>query len=361
MINLYEPKIYQEDIELVNKILNEKTISGNSEIIRKFEDKLSKYCNAKYCLLTSSGTTALHLAAIACGIESGDEVIVPSLSYIATANVVAYCQATPVFVDVNLEDFQIDIKKIEEKITDKTKAILPVHLYGGVPQLSEIEKLAKKYKLKIIHDSAEALGSKYNNLHSVSSPDVGILSFFPNKIITTGEGGALITNNEGIYKKVSKLRSQGLKNKNDYKHDEIGYNYRITAMSAALGYNQIDKIEKHLESKSKIFNTYLEELGNLGVRFQKHSNEIDPSFWLTVAVFNENVDVKKLKNYLFQNNVDTRRVFYPLHLQEPYRKYGHGVYFNSEKIYNFGLCLPTYPDLSDENLEYIITKIKKFI
>ena len=171
MIKLYEPKLYKEDIELVNKTLNEGWISGNSPIVEKFENKLKNFCQTKYCTVTSSGTTALHLSLLSSGIKKGDEVIIPSLTYIATANAVHYIGAKPVFCDVNLDDFQIDASKIEKNITKKTKAILPVHLYGGVPELNQIKNIANKHNLKVIHDAAEALGSEFNKKHSVSYKD----------------------------------------------------------------------------------------------------------------------------------------------------------------------------------------------
>ncbi len=361
MIKLYEPKIYREDIELVNKTLEEGWVSGNSPIVKDFENKLKEFNEAKFCLVTSSGTAALHLALLACDLQKGDEVIMPSLSYIATANSVSYFGGKPVFVDVNMNDFQIDSSKIEEKISDKTKAIMPVHLYGGVPNLENIEKIASKYKLKIVHDSAEALGSIYKNKHSVSYKDVGVLSFFPNKVITTGEGGAIITNNETIYKKALKFRSQGLVENTDYVHDVIGYNYRISALSAALGYNQVDKVKKHVNIKTSIYKFYIDELKNYGIEFQSHNDDVVSSYWLTVALFPEKVIIDDLKKFLISNDIETRRIFYPLHLQKPYLSSKSENHKNSENIYKSGLCLPTYPDLSEKDLSYIVEKIKEFV
>ena len=361
MIKLYEPKIYQEDIDLVNKTLNDGWISGNSPIVSEFEEKLKNYCGVEYCMLTSSGTTALHLALLGSGLSDKDEVIVPSLSYIATANSVSYIGGKPVFVDVREDNFQIDTEKIEKFITRKTKAILPVHLYGEVPDLKKIEYIAKKYELKVIHDSAESLGTLYEGKHSVSYPDVGIVSFFPNKIITTGEGGALLTNDKEIYEKSFKFRSQGLVKNTDYIHDVIGYNYRISALSAALGFNQIDKIEKHLKLKSDVFKTYKKGLEKYGVRFQTSSKNIRSSYWLTVGIFDRNVNIEKLKIYLEKNQIETRRVFMPLNLQKPYLESSKKRYTISKKLYDSGLCLPTYPYLENENIEYVIEKIVKFI
>lgn len=361
MIKLYEPKIYQEDIDLINKTLNENWISGNSPIVADFEDKLKEFCKVKYCLSTSSGTTALHLAMLACNIEKDDEVLVPTLSYIASANSVSYVQGKPVFIDVDRNTFQIDTNGIEKSITEKTKAILPVHLYGGVPDLNRILSIAKKYNLKIIHDSAEALGTLYEGEHSVSFSDVGILSFFPNKIITTGEGGAILTNNEEIYNKALKFRSQGLISNTDYIHDKIGYNYRMTALSAALGFNQIDKIWKHIELKANINNFYKNHLSTYGVKFQENIENSLNSNWLTVGIFEKKIDIKSLQIFLKKSKIETRRVFLPLHLQEPYKNNPLEYFENAEYLHNSGLCLPSYPYLEEKKIEYIIEKIIYFL
>ena len=361
MIKLYEPKIYKEDINLVNKTLKEGWVSGNSPIVKDFENKIREFCGVKYCLATSSGTTGLHLALLGSGLKSGDEVLTPSLSYIATANAVKYFGGKPVFIDVNKNDFQIDTKKIEEKINNRTKAIIPVHLYGGVPNLKEIRKVAKKYKLKIIHDAAEALGSTYEEKQSVGFDDVGIISFFPNKVITTGEGGAILTNNKTIYEKCLKLRSQGLAKNGDYIHDVIGYNYRISALSAALGYNQVDKIFDHVNLKYEIFETYKNKLSEHNIQFQTFEKNVQSSYWLTVAVFPEKIKIKKLQEYLYKNQIETRRIFYPIHLQKPYFSKKSEKFEISEELYDRGLCLPTYPGLKKKEIEYIVDKIIKYI
>ena len=360
MIKLYEPKLYKEDIELVNKTLKDGWISGNSPIVEEFENKLKNFSGSKFCLATSSGTTALHLSLLASNLKKGDEVIMPSLSYIATANVVTYFGGKAVFVDVNKDDFQIDTSKIEEKISKNTKAILPVHLYGGVPDIQKINSIAKKYNLKIIHDAAEALGSEYKNKQSVSLKDSGVVSFFPNKIITTGEGGAILTNNEKLYKQSKLLRSQGLKKGTDYVHDIVGYNYRITAMSAALGINQIDRILQHRDIKTEIFNTYKDELSNYGVAFQSSKKHVLNSYWLTVCIFQNKVNITKLQKYLYTNNVETRRVFLPIPNQKPYLEI-RDSFENSFSIYNSGICLPSYPGLKKSHQKYIIKKIIEFI
>lgn len=362
MINLYQPTITKKDIQSVTSSLEKTYLSGNSIIVQNFEKKLAKVCGTKYALACANGTLALHLALLSSGLNTGDEVIVPSLSYIASANTVKYFGGNPVFVDVNEDDWQIDTNLIEAKISKKTKAIMPVHLYGGVPKINEIIEIAKHYKLKIIHDCAESLGSLYKDKHSSSYQDVAIHSFFPNKLITTGEGGVLVTNNFNIYKQAKKLRSQGLKGSEEYDHDVIGYNYRMPAICAALGISQVDKIESNLNKKRLIFDRYRKNLEHTNIKFQKNSLDSESSNWLTVVLLPTRPIRNKLQKYLLTNKVETRKVFKPLHLQKPYKDLNTKKQFPvSEKLGNLGLCLPSSPDLSNNDVDYISNKIIKFL
>jgi len=362
MIKLYDPDIKNSDIESVLQSLKNKDLSGNTETVKTFENKLSKFLGIKYVSSCSSGTAALHLALLCTGIKKNDEVIMPNLSYIATANAVTYVGGVPVFVDIDPETWQIDVDKIEMCITKNTKAIMPVHLYGVVPELDRINRLAKKYNLKVIHDSAEALGSKYNKKYSTNFRNVSILSFFPNKIITTGEGGALCTNDKSIYEMSEKLKSQGLQGKKEYFHSDIGYNYRMSAMSAALGTPQIDRIERNIEKKKKLFDKYKFALEPSGFKFQDLSINSNSSYWLIACLVPEKISRNALKNYLYKNGIETRNVFIPLNEQLPYKHfYKKGVFPNSNLISSRGICLPSSPSLSNNDFQHIIKTIKGFI
>ena len=333
MINLYDPDINNTDINSVVKALNNKDLSGNTDSVRNFENAISKFLGVKYVSSCSSGTAALHLALLSLDIGVGDEVIMPSLSYIATANSVSYVGAKPVFVDVDSKTWQIHSNKIEEKITKKTKALMPVHLYGVVPDLEKINHLASKYNLKIIHDSAEAMGSKYKNKFSTNYKDISILSFFPNKIITTGEGGALCTNNKEIYTQAQKLKGQGLQGKKEYVHSVIGYNYRLNSMSAALGVPQIKRIKNNIAKKRDLYKKYKQHLEPLNFEFQGLTENSDSSYWLIALKVPNKISRNKFKRYLFENKIETRNVFVPLHHQAPYRNLHDGENFkNSNNI-----------------------------
>ena len=362
MIYLYDPEITNKDISNVNKALMKKWLSGNTPVVKEFEKKLADYLGVKYVSSCSSGTTALHLALLASSIGEGDEVILPTLSYIATANAVRYVGANPVFVDVDSSTWQINVSEIEKKISKKTKAIMPVHLYGGVPDLESIAKIANCYKLKIIHDSAEALGSKYKNKFSTNFKDISILSFFPNKIMTTGEGGAVVTNNKKDYQLIENLKSQGLKGNIDYIHSQIGYNYRLNSLSAALGLSQIDRIEKNIKLKKILFERYKKSLEPLGFKFQNFDKNSKSSYWLVSTLVPENISRDKLKDYLYKNNIETRNIFYPLHEQSPYKNsFKNERYEISETISKKGICLPSSPNLKNEEFNKIIKSIKNYV
>ena len=359
MIKLYDPDIKKSDIESVLKSLKSKDLSGNTETVKSFEKKLSEFLGVKYVSSCSSGTAALHLALLCTGIKKGDEVIMPNLSYIATANAVTYVGGVPVFIDVDQKTWQIDVDKIEMHITKNTKAIMPVHLYGVVPELDKINRLAKKYNLKVIHDSAEALGSKYKKKYSTNFKNVSILSFFPNKIITTGEGGALCTNDKSIYEMSENLKSQGLQGKKEYFHSHIGYNYRMSSMSAALGLPQIDRIKENIEKKKKLYEKYKLALEPEGFTFQNLSINSNSSYWLIACLVPKKISRNALKNYLFNNGIETRNVFIPLDKQLPYKHLNKKKGFpNSNFISSRGICLPSTPSLSNRDFQHIIKTIK---
>tara|TARA_Y100000389_G_scaffold203579_1_gene252467 strand:+ start:40228 stop:41319 length:1092 start_codon:yes stop_codon:yes gene_type:complete len=361
MINLYTPSITENDKKLVNKALRETNLSGATEVINEFEDAFSKKYNFKYCLSTNSGTAALHLALLSSGIGKGDEVIIPSLSFIATANAVSYVGAKPVIVDVDRRTFQISLDEIKKNISKRTKAIIPVHLYGNSPDLNAINKISNEFNLKIIQDSAEALGTSYMNKPSGSFGDVGIYSFYPNKLITTGEGGMLVTSNKNIYRKAKNLRGQGLKeNTNEYIHSSIGYNYRMNSLSAALGISQLKNVDVFLKRKIEIFQLYKEKLESENLEFIETTNGVENSHWLTVVSFrSQKININSLRKFLYTQNIETKKIFYPIDRQTIYKsknpvKVSHAIYQKS-------ICLPSSPNLTNKQISFVSNKIIKFL
>ena len=361
MINVYQPDINSNDKKYVISALNNSNLSGASPEVKEFENKFASKFNFKYCLAVNNGTAALHLALMALGIQRDDEVIIPSLSFIATANAVSYVGAKPVIVDVNPNTFQISVEEIENNITSKTKAIIPVHLYGNCPNLSKISKLARKYNLSVLHDSAEALGTEYKGKSSGSYKDVSIYSFYPNKLITTGEGGMLVTSNKSVYDMAKKIRSQGVKkNSDEYIHDILGYNYRMNSLSASMGRSQLDRVDNLLDRKKEIFSRYKEKLEPFGIEFIKTEKDTNNSYWLIVVIFKSHkINIDILREYLYANNIETKKIFYPLERQTMYKNSKNNK--NSYDVYSRSLCLPSSPDLSDNQVDFISEKLIKYL
>ena len=260
-ISIANPVFNGNEKKYLNECIDTGWISANGRFVEEFEKTFAELCGCKYAVACSNGTVTLHLILVAMGIGPGDEVIMPDLTYIATANSVRYVGATPIFVDSEIETFNIDVTKIEEKITERTKAIMPVHLYGLPSQMDEIMKIAKKYNLLVIEDAAEAHASKFNNQTAGSFGDAASFSFFGNKIITCGEGGMITTNDEALYKKLKLLRGQAVSPEKKYWHIDVGYNYRMTNMQAAIGLAQLENIEWHIGERKRVAELYEKYLG----------------------------------------------------------------------------------------------------
>lgn len=361
MINVYQPDINSSDKKYVLSALNNSNLSGAAPEVQEFENKFASKFNFKYCLAVNNGTAALHLGLMALGVQKTDEVIIPSLTFIATANAISYIGAKPIIVDINPNTFQISIEEIEKNITKKTKAIVPVHLYGNCPNISEINKLARKYNLLILHDAAEALGTEYKGKSSGSYKDASIYSFYPNKLITTGEGGMLVTSNKSVYELAKKIRSQGVKkNSDEYIHDTLGYNYRMNSLSASMGRSQLDRVDNLLNRKKEIFIRYKQILEPFGIEFIKTEKNVTNSYWLIVIIFrNHKINIDALREYLYSNNIETKKIFYPIENQKIYEKNKKNK--NSQDVYRRSLCLPSSPDLENDQVDFISKKIINFL
>ena len=366
-IPVAEPSLGKEELDNVIEAVKSSWISSKGKFIEEFETNFAKYCGAKYGIATSNGTTALHLALVALGIGKGDEVIIPNLTYIATANAVVYCGAKPVFVDSHPEYWCIDPEKIEKKITSKTKAIIPVHLYGHPADMDPILKIAKKHNLYVVEDAAESHGAEYKGGKVGSFGDISCFSFFGNKIITTGEGGMCLTNDKNLVEKMRILRNQGVNPQKKYWHDVVGFNYRMTNIQAAIGVAQLKKMNQFIKSKRQIKKWYEENLKDL---IEKDFISIQPEmpwaknvYWMTSILLGDKFSMKRndLMDALEQKGIQTRPVFYPVSIMPPYGIQKEGDFSIAQELSKTGINLPSSVNLSKEEVKVVCCEIKNLI
>jgi len=358
MIPVYKPSIGKKELEYVTQAVKSTWISSKGEFLDKFEKEFAKFCQTKYAVATCNGTVSIHLALAALGIGKGDEVIVPTFTYVASVNAITYTQAKPVFAESEKDSWNLDPNDIEKRITSKTKAIMAVHLYGHPCNMGPILKIAKKYKLCVIEDAAESHGALYKGKKVGSIGDVGSFSFFGNKTITTGEGGMIVTNNKKIADKARHLRGQGVSLKKNYWHDEIGFNYRMTNIAAAIGLAQLEKIEKIIAKKRTIAKKYFKELSNVKeLVLQPEMPWAKNVFWM-VSVLTPKKDRDKLMKHLLDNGIDSRPFFYPAHIMPIYKE--NKKYPTAEDIAARGINLPSFPELTKKEIEKITKVIKKY-
>jgi perosamine synthetase len=320
-------------------------ISSQGEYINRFEIYFSNYCDTRYGVAVSNGTVALHLALITLGIGKNDEVIVPDLTFAATINTVLHANATPVIVDVENDSWCIDPKEIEKAITPKTKAIIPVHIYGQSCDMGAIMEIAKKYNLKVIEDCAEAHGAMYDGLKVGSFGDIGCFSFFGNKMITTGEGGMCVTNNLELNERMRVLRDHGMSKTKKYWHDVIGYNYRMTNLQAAIGLAQLERIEEIHQNRRKYENNYKNILPKDTFTFQANIENRSRVTWLVSVLLDEKIDREEYIQELKEKGIDVRPFFYPLSDMEIYKSYCKNNTPVTHRLSKVGLNLPTYESL----------------
>ncbi len=363
MIPIARPYITKEDIEETNKVLR----SGNLSLgpkVPEFEEKFSKYVGTKYAVAVSSGTTALHLCMRSLRLKPKDEVITTPFSFVASANCILYGRGKPKFVDIDPKTKNIDPKLIEEAITEKTKAILPVHIFGESCDMSKIMKIAKKHNLPVIEDACEALGTTYQDQKVGTFGLASVFAFYPNKQITTGEGGMICTNNKKLYEDFKSLRNQGRSSNLQWlDHNQIGYNYRLTDISCSLGITQLKKIDFILKEREKIAQYYNKILKNIkGIQLPHLTKE---KSWFVYTI---NLDKKHNRDDIIKKlnkrGISTKPYLPSIHLQTAYKKlYGYkkGMYPISEKTSNSSLALPFFIGLKKREMEYIRDNIKNVL
>jgi len=355
---VYQPSLGQKEKDNVIECLNSTWISSKGKFITQFENSFSKFVGINHSVGVCNGTVAIHVALLALNIGDGDEVIVPSFTYIASVNAIKYTGAKTVFVDSELKTWQIDPTKIEEKITKKTKAIMAVHLYGLPCEMDSILAIANKHKLFVIEDCAEAFGSLYKEKHVGTFGNISTFSFFGNKTITTGEGGMVVTNDALLNEKVIHLKGQGLAKDREYFHDIIGYNYRMTNICAAIGCAQLERAKELIQKKIEIANWYEKYLSDLPIVFHSEVGEVKHSFWMISILLRDSDEREQIRFHLKQNGIETRPTFHPVHLMPMYLEKGLKLPI-AENLGSRGINLPSYPDLNENDIEFICDKLKE--
>ena len=359
-IPIYQPTLDGNEKKYVNECLESNWISSKGRFIPEFDKKFAEYTGVKHAVSVCNGTVALHLALVALGIGPGDEVIVPTLTYISSANAIAYTGATPVFVDSLENTWQMDPEDVLRKLTDRTRAIMAVHLYGHPCDMDALTSIAQEKALFLIEDCAEGFGALYKGKHVGGFGDISTYSFYGNKTITTGEGGVVVTNDETLYDRSVHFKGQGLAMHRQYWHDVIGYNYRMTNICAALGLAQLEQADSLIERKRKIADLYKDGLANLPVTFHDETQDVKHSFWMCSILLDDPVKRDPFRKALEKAGIETRPLFYPIHTMPMYSSkfQRHPV---AESLGWRGINLPSWPGLSEEQIQYICEKIIRFV
>ena len=355
-IPVAEPVLSGNEKKYVCECLESGWISGSGKYVEAFEEKFAHFCGVTNAIAVANGTAALHVALLALDIKAGDEVIVPDLTYIASSNAVAYCGAKPVFADVNSATWTLDPEDVARKISSRTKALMPVHLYGHPAEMNQIIKLAEQHKLYVVEDAAEAHGAEYENRRVGSLGDIATFSFYGNKIITTGEGGMVVTNDQELARKVRLLKGQGMDTSRRYWFPVIGYNYRMTNIQAAIGLAQLERIDWFIERRREVAQWY----DNLLKEFSVINTPVEASwaknvYWLYSVCLPEEYNRDLLIAQLMEEGIETRPFFYPLHHMPPYLDDNEEANCPvAVRLAARGLSLPSSATLTKEDVTYIV-------
>ena len=378
VIPLSEPAIIGNEWEYIKECLDTGWVSSVGNYVNRFEEMVAGYVGCKYGIAVVNGTVALHLSLVACEVRSGDEVIVPSLTFVATANVVKYCGAEPVFIDCCHDTLCLDVEKLKlflemecEQNDDgftynrtsgrRVKAIMPVHVFGHPVEMEALLELCKLYNIDIIEDATESLGSEYKDQKTGSFGKLACLSFNGNKIITSGGGGMVVTNDGCLAEKVKHLSTQAKTDSIEYDHDEIGYNYRLTNIQAAMGVAQMEGLDKFVEIKRKNAFRYQNLFSNINsIEFLWEKPWVKSNFWLytiKVSTFHK----KSLIDYLLSKNIQVRPMWKPIHILPMYKDCQTFRVESALNIYDTALNLPCSIGIKMEEIEFTVEKIKSYL
>ncbi len=367
-IPLLRPYFDSEELSEISKVLDSGWVSQGPKV-KEFEDKIAKYLGVKYAIAVTNCTSALHLALLSTGVKEGDEVFVADYTFPATGHAVLYCGAKPIFVDVDLKTYNFNPKSIKEKITDKTKAIIPVHTFGQPAEMDKIMEIAEDYNLKVIEDAACALGAKYKNKFAGTIGDIGCLSFHARKGITTGEGGMVVTNNKNLAEEIRNLSLFGMTTAWDRENSdkfiipefsELGYNYKMSDITAAVGVAQLKKLDRIIERKRELAKYWDERLREIEFIEPPYVSEnVKHIYQSYVALVDKRINRNKLIETLMKKGVQTQIGTYASHIQPVYNSEDKCP--NSLEVFNRALALPMFYMLKEEEINMAATRLKKVL
>jgi perosamine synthetase len=357
------PAFAGREKEYVADCMESGWISSGGKYVELFEAAFAEFCGVRHAVACCNGTAALHLALAAHGVGPGDEVIVPTLTFVATANAVTYCGARTVFVDSEPVTWNLDPSQVEAKITPRTKGIIAVHLYGHPAEMDELREIARRRGLFLLEDAAEAHGALYKGRPAGSLGDAAAFSFYGNKIIATGEGGMVVTNDDALAARVRLLRGQGMDAERRYWFPVVGYNYRMMNLPAAIGLAQLERADWHTGRRREVADAYRSLLRGVScLRWQDESEWARHAYWMFTVILGHGSPVARdeLMARLHGRGIETRPVFYPVHLLPPYREAARGEEFPvAEWLARRGLSLPTWAGLSFDDLSYVCDSLRE--
>ena len=361
IIPVCQPTLEGNERKYVMQCMDTNWISSRGKFVDEFEESFSHYCGVRFGITTNSGTTALHLALATMGLEEGAEVIIPSFTMISTANAISYLGAKPIPVDVEPDTWNIDPDKIEAKITDKTRAIIPIHTYGHPANMDRLQSIADKYGLDIVEDAAEAHGAEYKGKRVGSFGKMASFSFYANKIITTGEGGMIVTDDEELAERIGTLRNYGFTQERHFWHKVMGFSYRMTNLQAAIGLGQFERIDELVQGRidnARLYNKLLADIP--GITTPHESKDVKAVYWMYGVLVEDDFGISKdeLRQKLADRGIETRSFFIPIHLQPIYSYLLSDEFPVSEELGKKGFYLPSASNLRPDQIEFIVEVIR---
>jgi len=361
-ISVAQPMLDGNELRYITECIETEWISSAGAYLEKFEAAFAEFAGTRYAVACANGTVAIHLALTALGVGPGDEVLVPTLTYIATANAVRYCGATPVLCESDARTLNIDVDDAAAKVTGKTVGIIPVHLYGHPADMDPLNAIAKKHNLWVLEDAAEAHGAQYRGRQCGSLATAGTFSFYGNKIITTGEGGMVTTDDPDLHGQLTLLRGQGMDPKRRYWFPVAGFNYRMTNMQAAVGLAQLERVQAFLEHRQRLATWYGKHLAELSGFLSLPFTETwaHHVYWMYTIILNEEFTDQRdaLMSALSNDGIETRPVFFPLHIMPPYYE-AESSFPVAERLAASGINLPTHGRITESDVKRVAASIKE--